>query len=76
MEQPDVSLEEAAGPFLDGYAQGGGGSVGEGVLRARVAEALVRRAASLIRRLERNAVEKASLTLERARELAPEDLLV
>lgn len=66
LSEDDVSFEEAAEPLLDGYRGAGGAPPGSKELRAAAAQELVRRAAGALRRLERDAVEKAERRLERA----------
>ena len=66
-----IDWDQAAGPLLAGYAEGGGPVVDETRLRTRVALALVQRAAASCRRLEQDAERVASTLLDRARELAP-----
>lgn len=71
VERPGVDLGAAAGPLLDGYAAEGGRVPEHDELAAAVAEALIHRAASALRRLESGAVVKAGRLLERARAAAP-----
>lgn len=71
VEHQRVDLDAAAGALLAGYRSGGGRAHERAQLATWTAAELVRRAASSLRRLEKDAIEKARFALEAAHELAP-----
>lgn len=68
---PAIAFAEAARPLLDGYRQASGLVPAEQDLAERVAFELVSLSASSLRRLERGAVARAELLLERAGDVFP-----
>ena len=66
--QPALGFEEAGAELLDAYLESGG-LFDPALLRRLVGNGLVARAAGGIRRLERGALEKARLRIERACEV-------
>lgn len=68
-DQPGTPLEDAEGPLLEGYLAAGGKTPDPARLREMVATCMVERAAATLRRLERDAVERAGGLVARAKEL-------
>lgn len=70
-EDPARTFDAAAQPLLDGYAAGGGPHVDRGHLARVVADELVCRGAAAIRRLEKDAADRAMRCLAAAQAIAP-----
>ncbi len=70
-EQSSTDFDSAARELLLGYASAGGQTVDERHLRLLTARALVERAAATLRRLESGAIDRARLSLSKARATLP-----
>jgi aminoglycoside phosphotransferase (APT) family kinase protein len=71
LERPSDGLQAASSELLAGYVEGGGEPPQARELALAVGEALVQRAAAMLRRLESDAASRAARILDLAREIEP-----